>query len=111
MSHTITQPQEHVGECDKRMTTANGNLVIPLRSVDNCKSRGQEDVDKCFEAATTEWGMEWDKSTEWKDGVHLGVNQDKRKHQATVMRNMVKRLTSLPPKDKTKIIVGQIIRY
>ena len=72
-------------------------------------------MDQCLGKAATQWGMEWDRNKDWCNGVHLGVNLDKRKHQkyrtqkARAMWNMVKRLTRLPPKEKAQLVVSQII--
>lgn len=56
-----------------------------------------------------------DKSKNWKNEIHLGVNLDARRHhkyresKARAMWELVRRLTRLPSREKRKIIVSQII--
>ena len=59
--------------------------------------------------------MEWGLGNNWTNGAHLVVNLDKSKHQKYRMQkakaawNVVRRLTRLPPAEKCKIVVSQII--
>ena len=89
-----------------------------LTFVDDCNSIrvGSEAVmDKGLKEAAEEWGVEWDESKNWANGVHLGVNLGKRKHQryrtqkARAAFNLVRRLSRLPPREKRKVVVGQVI--
>ena len=77
----ITEAQQQLDKLDTRKTRQQHNLVIPLSFVDDCNSvrvSNKKFMDKCLEDRC---GMEWDKDMGWKDGTHLGVNLDRRKHQ------------------------------
>lgn len=69
-------------------------------------------MDMALGQAAEEFKLKWDRSKDWKNGVHLGVNLDKRKHQkyrenkANAAFMLIKRLTRLPPREK-KIVVSQ----
>ena len=59
-------------------------MFIPLSFVDDCNSvrvGDKKTLDRCLGEAAKDWGMEWDKDKEWKDGMHLGVNLARRKYR------------------------------
>ena len=72
-------------------------------------------MDKCLGEAAESMGMEWDKDKEWKDGIHLGVNLNRRKHQkyrtqkTRAVWGMIRSLTRLLPREKAKVVVGQLL--
>ena len=81
MRHMITEAQEEMD--DKQESRRNTRvkqqqtLLIPLSFVDDCNSIGigsKRDLEKCSEQGAKEWALMWDKSTEWKDAIHLAVN-------------------------------------
>jgi len=62
-----------------------------------------------------EYGMTWDHSKDWKNGIHQVVNigskkryQKYRKQQVRKVWEAVERLSRLPPKAKKQVAYGQI---
>ena len=79
MSHMITQAQEQMDKIreEKNVLRSKGrhDILIPLSFVYDCNSirvGDKRSMDKCFEKAAEDWGVEWDKEKEWKDAIHLG---------------------------------------
>jgi len=72
-------------------------------------------MDKALESVAKEFNLQWDRSKDWKNGVHLGVDMNGRKHwkfrtgRAEAAFNMIRRLTRLPPEEKRKVVVGHLI--
>jgi len=72
-------------------------------------------MDEALESAARDFHLQWDRTKDWKNGVHLGVNINGKKHwkfrtgRAEAAFNMIRRLTRLPPEEKRKIVVGQLI--
>ena len=71
-------------------------------------------MDKALVEAAKEFKMQWDKSKNWKDETHLGVDLSSCKHPKYRTQNarqvwmMIRRLTRLPPREIFKLVVGQI---
>ena len=65
--------------------------------------------------AGEEFKLKWDRSKEWKNQVHLGVNFDRKNHwkfregKANAAVQLIRRLTRLPPTEKKKIVASQLI--
>ena len=77
--------------------------------------RVSEGIAESLESAAAEYHLQWDRSKDWKNGVHLGVDMNGRKHwkfrtgRAEAAFNMIRRLTRLPPEEKRKIVIGQLL--
>ena len=108
----VTYNHRDAAEDGHTRHTENKEDTKPLHS---SKLRDKRTLDKCLQEAAENWGMEWDKDKEWKDGIHLGINLHKRKHQeyrtqkTRAAWGMIRRLTRLPPKEKAKVVVGQLL--
>ena len=72
-------------------------------------------MDEVLESTATAFHLRWDRTKDWKNGVHQGVNMNEKRHwkfrtgRAEAAFNVVRRLTRLPPKEKRKVVVGQLI--
>jgi len=98
--------------------TRRGGTFIPLSYIDDVNSirvGNPRQMDKALESAAKEFNLQWDRSKDWKNEVHLEVDINGRKHwkyrtgRAEAAFNMIRRLTRLPPEEKRKIVVGQLI--
>jgi len=94
------------------------NMFIPLFYIDDVNSirvGSQKKMDEALGTAAEEFHLQWDRSKDWKNGVHLGVNINGKKHwkfrtgRAEAAFNVIRRLTRFPPEEKRKIVVGQLI--
>ena len=72
-------------------------------------------MDEALETAAAEFRLQWDRSKDWKNGVHLGVDMRERRHwkfrtgRAEAAFNVIRRLTRLPPEEKRKVVIGQLL--
>jgi len=91
---------------------------IPLSYIDDVNSvrKGRvTNMDKALEGASQKYRLKWDRSKDWKDEVHLGVNLNGRKHwkfrtgRVGAAFNGIRRLTRLNPEGKRKIVIGQLL--
>ena len=91
---------------------------IPLSYIDDVNSvrvGGPRQMDEALESAAEEYRLQWDRSKDWKNGVHLGVNMNAKKHwkfrigRAEAAFNAIRRLSRLPPEEKRMVVVGQLI--
>jgi len=98
--------------------TKRGDTFIPLSYIDDVNSirvGNPRQMDEVLESAARDFNLRWDRSKDWKNGVHLGVDMNGRKHwkfrtgRAEAAFNVIRRLTRLPPAEKRKIVVGQLI--
>jgi len=71
-------------------------------------------MDEALEERASSYGLKWDRSKDWVNQVHLGVNINKRKHWkyrtglAKAVFERIRRLPRLPPELKWKVTVGQL---
>ena len=95
-----------------------GGTFNPLSYIDDVNSvrvGNPRQMDQVLESAAEEYRLQWDRSKDWKNGVHLGVNINGKKHwkfrtgRAEAAFNMIRRLTRLPLGEKRKVVVGQLI--
>ena len=59
-------------------------LFESLQFIDDCNSvvhGSVKDMDRSLGQAAEEFKLKWDRSKDWKNGVHLGVNLDRKRHQ------------------------------
>ena len=91
---------------------------VSLQFIDDCNSitRGSpKQMDEIYEQAAEEFKLKWDHKKDWKIGVHLRVNLEGRRHtmsregKANAAFQQVMRLTRLPPREKKKIVVSQLL--
>ena len=87
---------------------------IPPQFIDHCNSirvGSVRNMDKAGEVAEEEFKLTWDREKEWKNGVHLGVHLDSRKHwkyRTTKVKaawQPVRRLT----REQKRIVVSMIL--
>ena len=129
MSRVVWKAEEELDELEgrrrssKRVKARGGGPgtrrdFIPLSYIDDVNSvrvGKVTNMDRALEGAATKYRLTWDRSKDWKDKVHLGVNRNGRKHwkfrtgRAEATFNMIRRLTRLPPEQKRKIVGGQLI--
>jgi len=91
---------------------------IPLSYIDDVNSvrvGGPRKMDEALESAAKEYRLQWFRSKDWKNGVHLGVNINAKKHwkfrvgRAEAAFNAIRRLSRLPSEEKRMVVVGQLI--
>ena len=89
-----------------------------LQFLDDCNSvvvGRVKDMDRALGQEVEQFKPRWDRSKDWTYAVHLGVNLDKQKHEkfreemANAAFQLVKRLPRLPPREKRKIVVWQLM--
>ena len=74
-----------------------------------------KDMDRALGQAAEEFKLKWDRSKDWTNGIHLGVNLCRNRHQkfrqakANAAFQLIRRLTRLPPREKKKIVVSQLM--
>jgi len=94
------------------------NRFIPVSYIDDVNSvrvGKKEPMDEALEEATSKYRLKWDRSKDWKNEVHLGVNLNGKKHwkfrtgRAEAAFNTIRRLTRLPPEEKRKVVIGQLL--
>jgi len=72
-------------------------------------------MDEVLEATARDFHVQWDRSKDWKNGVHLGVDLRGKKHwkfrtgRAEAAFNVIRRLTRLPPEEKRKVVIGKLL--
>ena len=80
-----------------------------LQFIDDCNSvvhGNVKDMDKALGQAAEEFKLKWDRSKDWKNQTHLGVNLDRKRHQkfregkVNAAFQLVRRLTRLPPRQR-----------
>lgn len=55
-----------------------------LQSINDCNSvvhGNVQHMDKVLGQAVEEFKLRWDRTKDWKDGAHLGVNLNRNRHQ------------------------------
>ena len=94
-----------------------------LPFMDNCNAVVHmvvKDMDRALNQAAGEYKLGWHTDKNWKNGVHLGVNLDATRHQRfrekreNAAYQIIRRLITLLPREKKKIVVQQllpILRY
>jgi len=98
--------------------TRRGRSFIPLSYIYDVNSVGVGKacpMDEALEETSSRYRVRWDRLKDWKNGIHLGVNLNGKKHwtcrtgRAVVAFNLVKRLSCLPPQEKSSIVIGQLL--
>jgi len=91
---------------------------IPLSYIDDINSvrvGKPKPMDEVLEQMATRYKLKWDRSKDWKNRVHLGVDMNEKRHwkyrvgRATAAFNAIRRLTRLPPGEKRKVVIGQLL--
>ena len=91
---------------------------VSLQFIDDCNSlikKNPKRIDDIFEQAAEESKWKWDHEKDSKNGIHFGVNLQERRHtkfregKAKAASQQVRRLTRLPPREKKKIVVSQLL--
>ena len=120
------EPAQKEDDARHRMVTRGRNLgvdrhkdrFIPLSYIDDINSvrvGKEKPMDEALEKAASKYGLKWDRSKDWKNEVHLGVNLNAKKHwkfwigRAEAAFNIVRRLSRLLPEEKRKVVIGKLL--
>jgi len=110
--------EESRHQMDTRSGRSRKDVFIPLQYIDDVNSvrvGKEKQMDEALEKAAREYKLKWDRSKDWKNEVHLGVNLNARKHwkfrtgRAEAAFNIVRRLSRLPPGEKRKVVIGKLL--
>ena len=109
-------------EARHKMNTRKGNrgsrVFAPLSYIDDVNSvrvGPPGPMDEALESAAAEFNLQWDRTKDWKNGVYLGVDMREKKHwkfrtrRAEAAFNTIRRLTRLPPEEKRKVVIQQLL--
>jgi len=72
-------------------------------------------MDEALQKAGSQYRLQWDRSKDWKNRVHLGVNLNRGRYwkfrvgRTLAAFNAIKGLTKLPPEAKRKVVIGQLL--
>jgi len=125
MSAMVRRAEEKLTRTEEEvkhgMNTRRGNkgtrVFAPLSYIDDVNSvrvGPLGPMDKALESAAAEFHLQWDRTKDWKNGVHLRVDIKEKRHwkvrtgRAEAVFNMIRSLKRLPPEEKRKLVIGQL---